>query len=204
MVLVLNMSDMAERRGIQIDREVLARAGMPVLATVGVRGDGAQELLAMAGFSRRAGLVQPRVAAQEAVALDASPLDAQTGSSPIPGAPADGSGSARPRSQSARDDRIDAVVLHPRGGACCCWRPRCSVMFQAVFTGPQPTDWINVAWNGAPSSSTPRPMARCAACWWMARGGRGRVGVLPQSCCSCSSWRWRTRATCRAGLLGTA
>lgn len=47
MVLVLNMSDMAERRGIQIDREVLARElGMPVLATVGVRGDGAQELLA--------------------------------------------------------------------------------------------------------------------------------------------------------------
>ena len=42
MVLVLNMSDMAERQGIQIDREVLSRElGMPVLATVGVRGDGA-------------------------------------------------------------------------------------------------------------------------------------------------------------------
>lgn len=38
MVLVLNMSDMAERRGIQIDREVMARElGMPVLATVGAR-----------------------------------------------------------------------------------------------------------------------------------------------------------------------
>ena len=46
MVLVLNMMDMAKRQGIAIDREVLARElGMPVLATVGVRGDGARELV---------------------------------------------------------------------------------------------------------------------------------------------------------------
>ena len=46
MVLVLNMSDMAQRQGIAIDRALLARElGMPVLATVGVRTDGAQELL---------------------------------------------------------------------------------------------------------------------------------------------------------------
>lgn len=51
---------------------------MPVLATVGVRGDGAQELL-LAGSSPAAqALKAPVVAAQEAVALDASPLDAQT------------------------------------------------------------------------------------------------------------------------------
>ena len=45
MVLVLNMMDVAERQGIAIDREALSRElGMPVLATVGVRGNGAQEL----------------------------------------------------------------------------------------------------------------------------------------------------------------
>ncbi|MBY0410637.1 MAG: 50S ribosome-binding GTPase, partial [Burkholderiaceae bacterium] len=46
MVLVLNMMDVAERRGLTIDREQLARElGMPVMGTVAVRGDGAQELL---------------------------------------------------------------------------------------------------------------------------------------------------------------
>ncbi|WP_313759511.1 FeoB small GTPase domain-containing protein, partial [Diaphorobacter nitroreducens] len=46
MVLVLNMSDMAQQQGIQIDREVLARElGLPVVTTVGVRADGARELL---------------------------------------------------------------------------------------------------------------------------------------------------------------
>eukprot|EP01034_Spumella_vulgaris_P045732 gene45732-56985_t len=79
MVLVLNMSDMAERQGIQIDREVLARElGMPVLATVGVRGDGASELLAWLDSPAAQALKAPQVPAQEAVALDASALDAQT------------------------------------------------------------------------------------------------------------------------------
>jgi ferrous iron transport protein B len=47
MVLTLNMSDMAVREGIVIDRGLLSRElAMPVLETVGVRHDGAQELLA--------------------------------------------------------------------------------------------------------------------------------------------------------------
>jgi ferrous iron transport protein B len=47
MILTLNMSDMAVREGIVIDRGLLSRElAMPVLETVGVRHDGAQELLA--------------------------------------------------------------------------------------------------------------------------------------------------------------
>ena len=61
MVLVLNMSDMAQRQGIAIDRALLARElGMPVLATVGVRTDGAQELLHWLDQARPDGPVQPR------------------------------------------------------------------------------------------------------------------------------------------------
>ena len=46
MVLALNMSDAARRAGITIDRTVLARElGMPVVETVGVRHDGARQLL---------------------------------------------------------------------------------------------------------------------------------------------------------------
>ena len=154
MVLVLNMSDMAERRGIQIDREVLARElGMPVLATVGVRGDGAQELLAWLDSPAAQALKAPVVAAQEAVALDASPLDAQTQV-------------IRTHQQVHRlmelavrapaaslrvDDRIDAVVLHPVWGMLLLLATL-FLMFQAVFTWASgPTDWINagVEWTSA-------------------------------------------------------
>ncbi len=57
MVLVLNMSDMAAAPGHcrSTARSLARELGMPVVATVGVRGDGAQELLAVAGYGHRAG-----------------------------------------------------------------------------------------------------------------------------------------------------
>ncbi len=46
MVVALNMSDAAQRRGITIDREALQRAlGVPVVETVAVRRNGARELV---------------------------------------------------------------------------------------------------------------------------------------------------------------
>ena len=46
MVVVLNMSDAAERRGIKIDREALSRElGVPVVQTVAVKHDGAASLI---------------------------------------------------------------------------------------------------------------------------------------------------------------
>ena len=45
MVVALNMSDVAKRRGIEIDREVLShRLGVPVIETVGVKSGGVDEL----------------------------------------------------------------------------------------------------------------------------------------------------------------
>ena len=47
MVLALNMADAARRAGIVINRDVLSKElGMPVLETVGIRGDGAAQLTA--------------------------------------------------------------------------------------------------------------------------------------------------------------
>jgi ferrous iron transport protein B len=133
MLLVLNMSDMASRQGIAIDREALSRAlGMPVLSTVGVRQDGARELLAW---------------------LDGP--EARSLAAPVP--PAEVDGDARdqvlalhqqvarimadcvtePVVDTRRDDRIDAVVLHPLWGMLLL-AATLFLMFQAVFSWAQP------------------------------------------------------------------
>ena len=127
--------------------------GRLVPATVGVRGDGEQELLAWLDSPAAQALKAPVVAAQEAVALDASPLDAQTQV-------------IRTHQQVHRlmelavrapaaslrvDDRIDAVVLHPVWGMLLLLATL-FLMFQAVFTWASvPTDWINagVEWTSA-------------------------------------------------------
>ncbi len=61
MVLTLNMSDMAMREGIVINRGLLsAELGLPVLETVGVRHDGAHELLAYLNQVDTAAAATPR------------------------------------------------------------------------------------------------------------------------------------------------
>ncbi|MBS0509328.1 MAG: ferrous iron transporter B [Proteobacteria bacterium] len=145
MVLVLNMSDMAERQGIAIDRELLARElGMPVLATVGVRSDGAQELLRW--------LDQARPQAPAAVA---------SGMAPVPAPQQDqpqrvqrlhqevrriiGLAVREPAQGLQRDDRIDAVVLHPLWGTLLL-AVTLFLMFQAVFSWAEvPKGWIEGA-----------------------------------------------------------
>ena len=55
MVLAVNMMDAAKRRGIDIDLAALERElGVPVVATVAVRRDGARELVAMLDACRHA------------------------------------------------------------------------------------------------------------------------------------------------------
>ncbi len=142
MVLVLNMSDMAERQGIVIDREVLSRElGMPVIATVGVRSGGAQELV------RWLDAVQPAALAASAPAQ-----------STAAGASADAQQQVMqlhqevrrvmdlavqgPQVSLHRDDRIDAVVLHPVWGLMLL-AVTLFLMFQAVFSWAEtPMGWI--------------------------------------------------------------
>ncbi len=133
MALVLNMSDMAQRQGIAIDREALSHAlGMPVLSTVGVRQDGARELLQWLDGPEARVLAAPAVAQaaqgdarEQVLALHqevARIMDASV---------------REPVVDTRRDDRIDAVVLHPLWGMLLL-AATLFLMFQAVFSWAQP------------------------------------------------------------------
>ena len=148
MVLVLNMSDMAQQQGIQIDREVLARElGLPVVTTVGVRADGARELLQWLDTAT------PQTARGAAVGTQAPP--------PVNALEEDrpqrvqqlhqevrrimGLAVREPALRLQRDDRIDAVVLHPLWGTLLL-AVTLFLMFQAVFSWAEvPMGWIEGA-----------------------------------------------------------
>ncbi len=144
MVLVLNMSDMAERQGIVIDREALSRElGMPVIATVGVKSGGAQELV------RWLDAVQPAALAAAgrppaAVAASAVPADPQQQVLQLHQEVRRVMGLAvrEPAVSLRRDDRIDAFVLHPVWGLLLL-AVTLFLMFQAVFSWAEtPMGWI--------------------------------------------------------------
>ncbi|ASI67373.1 ferrous iron transporter B [Diaphorobacter nitroreducens] len=148
MVLVLNMSDMAQQQGIQIEREVLARElGLPVVTTVGVRADGARELLQWLDTAT------PQAARGAAVGTQAPP--------PVNALEEDrpqrvqqlhqevrrimGLAVREPALRLQRDDRIDAVVLHPLWGMLLL-AVTLFLMFQAVFSWAEvPMGWIEGA-----------------------------------------------------------
>ncbi len=121
MVLALNMSDAAARRGILIDRDKLAqRLGIPIVSTVAVQRNGVRELITQ---------------------LDGAPP-------PAPSAPRDANLHAEvrrllaecvsmPRHTAAIDDALDRVVLHPVWGLLIL-AVLMFFMFQAVFTGARP------------------------------------------------------------------
>ncbi len=152
MVLVLNMSDMARHQGIEIDREVLARElAMPVVATVGVRANGADELLRWLDQAEPPRAApQPAAAAAQPAALP--PVDALEDDQPqrvqrlhqevrriIDLAVRE------PALRLQRDDRIDAVVLHPLWGTLLL-AVTLFLMFQAVFSWAEvPMGWIEGA-----------------------------------------------------------
>ena len=131
MLLVLNMADMAERQGIEIDREALARElGIPVVSTVAVRSDGALEL------QRWIDSLPPQVFSPAPQRF--APAAADGAEQRVSQAHAEVrrilSVAVREPDNALRlDDRIDAVVLHP------VWGPlvlaaTLFLMFQAVFS----------------------------------------------------------------------
>jgi ferrous iron transport protein B len=140
MVLALNMSDVAARRGIRIDRDRLgAVLGMPVVETVGVTRGGADALLA---------------------ALDALPSPAGPGpaSPPLPPPTLDeitethrqvrailADTVSEPVVDTRLDERIDAVVMHPVLGLGIL-AAVLMLVFQAVFSWAEaPMGWIEAA-----------------------------------------------------------
>jgi ferrous iron transport protein B len=132
LMLVLNMFDIATRRGVSVDMPRLSEAlGVPVVTSIAVRKGGTAELLrrtdeimAKAQTPPARNLWQPLSVAQlRATQREADRIIAATVSLP-----------ARPDSWTAR---IDAVVLHPIAGLAIL-ALILFVMFQAVFAWAQP------------------------------------------------------------------
>jgi ferrous iron transport protein B len=134
LMLVLNMFDIATRRGVTVDVAGLSEAlGVPVVTSVAVRKGGTSDLLhrtdeiaaqAHALTQHRQNLWQPLTIAQlRATQREADRIIAANVSLP-----------ARPDSWT---ERIDAVVLHPVAGLAIL-ALILFVMFQAVFAWAQP------------------------------------------------------------------
>jgi ferrous iron transport protein B len=130
--LVLNMFDIATRRGVSVDVPKLSQAlGVPVVTSIAVRKGGTadllrltDELLAQAPTKPRENLWQPLTVSElRATQREADGIIAASVSLP-----------ARPDTWTAR---IDAVVLHPVGGLAILLLIL-FVMFQAVFAWAQP------------------------------------------------------------------
>ena len=134
-VVALNMSDLAQRRGITVDRAALERElGMPVVETVGVRHEGAKALVAHLDACVPATAAAPQPWA--APSLDEVTRTQQQVRRILQAAVCE------PAVDTRKDEAIDRAVLHPVWGL-----PILALllflMFQAVFSWAQwPMDAI--------------------------------------------------------------
>jgi ferrous iron transport protein B len=132
LLVVLNMFDIAQRRGVRVDIDALSRAfGVPVVTSVAVRKGGVAELLRLTDeFAVRP--PQPdgendwkplSIAELKATQREADRIIRETVTMPL-----------KPDTLTTR---VDAVVLHPVGGLVILGLIL-FVMFQAVFSWAQP------------------------------------------------------------------
>lgn len=131
MVLVLNMIDIARRRGVLIDIDKLsARLGVPVTTAIAVRKGGTEDLLklvdvtaAQAAAPTENAWAPPSIAEMRAAQREADRIIADCiGAPPKP---------------DTLTTRVDAVALHPVAGLLLLLAIL-FVMFQAVFAWAQP------------------------------------------------------------------
>jgi len=131
MMLVLNMIDIAKRRGVDIDLERMSQElGLPIVTSVAVRKGGVDELLQRTDeFLSRAHEAQasqwttPTISDLKAAQREADRIIAAS--------------VTLPTEPDTLTTRIDAVVLHPAWGLIIL-AVILFVMFQAVFTWAQP------------------------------------------------------------------
>ncbi|NUA29383.1 ferrous iron transport protein B [Cupriavidus basilensis] len=171
MVLVLNMSDAAAKRGIHIDRDKLAAAlGVPVVQTIAVKRDGAASLLA----ALDAALPEVPDAAPE----PASDMDVHQEVKRLLDAAV-----TMPARTAALDDRLDRILLHPVFGLVIL-AVLLFLMFQAVFSWATPLmDGIEggVHWFGEiVGSHLPEGMLRSLLVDGLIAGLGAVVVFLPQ------------------------
>jgi ferrous iron transport protein B len=132
LMVVLNMFDIAARRGVSVDlKRLSAELGVPVVTSIAVRRGGTDELLrrtdevaAIAGAMRSASTWQPPSAAElRATQREADRIIAAA--------------ITLPEKPDTLTRRVDAVVLHPVAGLVVL-AVILFVMFQAVFSWAQP------------------------------------------------------------------
>lgn len=132
MILVLNMFDIASRRGISVDVERLVKElGVPVVTSIAVRKGGTADLLTLTDEISAKLAAEPAENSWRALSvaeLRATQREADRIISDCVSLP------ASPDTWTAR---IDAVVLHPVGGLVVL-ALILFVMFQAVFAWAQP------------------------------------------------------------------
>lgn len=138
LLLALNMSDLAKRRGIHIDKQILSRElGIPVVETVGVRASGIADLLAHLQ-SQWPSLTETLAEAQASAVAD-------TVHDHVEVRRILAVASAQAGHTQSTSDRIDAVVLHPIAGPLIL-AATLFLVFQAVFAWAQaPMDAISAA-----------------------------------------------------------
>jgi ferrous iron transport protein B len=177
MVLALNMWDSAQHEGISVDVDKLAQAlGVPVVKTVGIRHDGAQELLAYLDS------VQPKVTHAVSGLWHGSSVQEVTATQQevrqILRAAVQ-----EPPNTLKWDDAIDAVALHPLWGMLVL-TGTLFLMFQAVFswaTVPMNAIKASVQWlgEGAQTLLGDGPLTRLLVDGVLAGAG-GVLVFLPQ------------------------
>lgn len=128
MVVVLNMSDAAAKRGILIDRDALSQAlGVPVVQTVAVKRDGAAALIALLD-----GVLPPAPPVPPQSVETMSELDTHAEVKRLLDTAV-----TMPTRTARLDDALDRVILHPVFGLVIL-AVLLFFMFQAVFSWAQP------------------------------------------------------------------
>jgi len=122
LLLALNMSDLARKRGIVVDKDALARElGVPVVETVGVRPSGVTELL---------GRLDAQWPAMAQLAASSGNADVVRDHAEVRRILAAVGGEAR--MSETMSDRVDRIVLHPVLGLLIL-AATLFLVFQAVF-----------------------------------------------------------------------
>ncbi|WP_133478529.1 ferrous iron transporter B [Cognatilysobacter segetis] len=149
MVVAVNMMDVARRRGIEVDLDVLQRElGVPVVSTIAVRSGGAKALVDVLD---RGGAMQPASDPNTAgpTAADIDALHARTRDILTAAV-------RMPRRTAAIDDALDRWLLHPVFGLVALGVVM-FLIFQAVYAWATPVmDLIEAgaAWLGASVTGT--------------------------------------------------
>ena len=168
MLLALNCTDLAEKRGIHIDRERLqAVLGVPVVETVAVRSGGTQALVQQLGRA----LPSPPQGPAEGTDLHAAVNRLLAEAVQMP------------RRTAEVDDRLDRVLLHPVLGLAILATVM-FLMFQAVFTWAEPLmngiEAVTAGFGELLSQTLPEGLLKSLLVDGIVAGVGGVIVFLPQ------------------------